>query len=104
MDTSYSKISINEGSDVDKEAPIASKKLLLACELRDRYAALNPRQLLWTYDGVNAFSTENLPPRTAVRLRCPVFVCCGHRLSIKLYASAVALGLPSINSVLVQKY
>ena len=57
---------------MDKEAPIAAKKLLLATSLRDRYAALNPRQLLWSYDGVNAFSTENLPPRTAVR---SLFVC-----------------------------
>lgn len=74
LDASYSKISIDEGSDVDKEAPIAAKKILMAVELRDRYAALNPRQLLWTYDGVNAFSTEKMPPPSSVR-RNAMLIC-----------------------------
>ena len=65
-EATYSKISIEEGSDVDKEAPQAGRKLLAAMALRERYAALNPRQLLWTYDGANAFSVDNLPEGTEV--------------------------------------
>jgi AMP deaminase len=67
-EATYSKISIEEGSDVDKEAPQAGRKLLAAMALRERYAALNPRQLLWTYDGANAFSVDNLPEGTEHKL------------------------------------
>lgn len=63
----YSRISIVEGSDIDSEAPLASQKLLTAMALREKYAALNQRQLRWTFDGQNAFNTESLPPASAVR-------------------------------------
>ena len=66
---SYSRMSIEEGSDVDKEAPIAARKLLAAMAIRARYAALNPRQMKWSYDGKNAFATDSLPMATAVRTR-----------------------------------
>lgn len=63
----YSRISIEEGSDVDKEAPFAAKKLLQAKSLRERYAAMNPRQLLWAYDGKNAFEVDTVPSASNVR-------------------------------------
>jgi hypothetical protein len=72
-EATYSRISIEDGSDVDKEAPHAAKKLLDAMALRERYAALNPRQLKWTYDGTNAFSIENLPTATQVRYKPDIF-------------------------------
>jgi hypothetical protein len=74
LEDAYSRLSIVEGSDVDKEAPVAARKLLEAMAVRDRYAALNPRQLKWSYDGTNAFAIDNLPAATTVRNRGRVFV------------------------------
>lgn len=63
----YSRISIEDGSDVDKEAPQAAKKLLEAMSMRDRYMALNPRQYRWAFEGKDAFSCDSLPQATQVR-------------------------------------
>jgi len=63
----YSRISIEDGSDVDNEAPQAAKKLLEAMALRDRYMTLNPRQFRWMFEGKDAFDCEHLPEATQVR-------------------------------------
>lgn len=87
----YSRISIEDGSDVDKEAPQAAKKLLEAMSMRERYVSLNPRQLRWAFEGRDAFSTDNLPQASKVRVPWPVYL--PKKIALPLPAFTLTFGL-----------